>query len=356
MVEKMTEKQTKLIPDDSTNPDIQPDKISYLPGPLFYGQRWDLYYLARRSEKLFFIHVINNVIDAMEIKEEYCGNGRPPAKIRDILKALCIKVYTGQSSWCIESELKIAKQLGVIQRVYKKSCLNKYLNDSRLTLLLDRIYKTIAEPIAEIEETIAIDSTGISDMYGRRKWVDIRLEHQLHKKYLKLHILCGTNTNIICSAMVTDGNAGDHPMFEKLLAEMKTWKPKEIVADSAYLSRKNANLAKELGMKPYILPKKNTGSRFIGLSSWGSMIRLFKEHELLFRVHYHQRSNVESTFSTLKRRFFDYVRAKGRTGQVNEILCKVICLNAVLLAQAVLIFDEVKPEFMDGFINKANSL
>jgi len=42
---------------------------------------------------------------------------------------------------------------------------------------------------------------------------------------------------------------------------------------------------------------------------------------------YHKRSNVESTFSAIKRVFGDFVRSKNKTAQVNEVLLKILCNN-----------------------------
>ncbi len=47
--------------------------------------------------------------------------------------------------------------------------------------------------------------------------------------------------------------------------------------------------------------------------------------------HYHQRSNVESTFSTVKRKFGDYIRSKLETAMVNEDLRKFLCHNLCCL-------------------------
>jgi transposase len=44
---------------------------------------------------------------------------------------------------------------------------------------------------------------------------------------------------------------------------------------------------------------------------------------------YHQRSNVESTFSAIKRKFGDFVRSKTPAAQVNELLLKFIAHNIV---------------------------
>ena len=48
-------------------------------------------------------------------------------------------------------------------------------------------------------------------------------------------------------------------------------------------------------------------------------------------AHYHKRSNVESTFSMIKRKFGDSLRRKTDTAQVNETLAKVLCHNLVVL-------------------------
>ena len=50
-----------------------------------------------------------------------------------------------------------------------------------------------------------------------------------------------------------------------------------------------------------------------------------------FLQHYHKRSNIESTFSMLKRKFGDSIRSKTDTAMVNETLCKVLCHNLVVL-------------------------
>jgi transposase len=56
---------------------------------------------------------------------------------------------------------------------------------------------------------------------------------------------------------------------------------------------------------------------------------MFKREEYL--QHYHKRSNVESTFSMMKRKFGDSLRSKTDTALVNETLCKVLCHNLVVL-------------------------
>lgn len=63
------------------------------------------------------------------------------------------------------------------------------------------------------------------------------------------------------------------------------------------------------------------------------MFHFFQFQKETFFKHYHQRSNVESTFSAIKRKFGDSVRSKGDVAMANEVLCKVLCHNLCVLNQ-----------------------
>jgi len=290
--------------------------------------------------------ILKDAVDYLNIPPPKTNNGRPQADIADIIKALCIKNYSGLSSWRSESELRIAKAMGIIDNIYMRTSLNKYLGQSEITEWLNKLYKSIAAPIGAIEVQLAADATGISVAYGRKRWVEVREDHQKHKDYKKLHIISGTKSNVIFAAEITDGRASENPRFRKLLDEtVKYVSARELSADPGYLSRANVEHIAKNGMIPYILPKKNTIAKNRGSSAWGRMITLWKEYQDLFALHYHQRSNVESTFSMLKRKFGYHTRAKSEIGQTNEILTKIVCLNAAILSEAMLEFN-LKPEFM----------
>ena len=337
------------------NPRIrEPEPIpeNYKPKPYgekkTYPQNWPVYYAACRSEKLMVFRIINDSIEDLDIPENQVTNGRPRADQKDILKALSIMAYCGLSMWRIESELRIAKALGILKKVYKRSALSKYLGKPEITEYLHQVYKKIAEPIGVVETQLAADATGISVSYGRKRWVEVRDQFQEHTDYKKLHAVCGCKTNIIFAAEITVGTAHDSPPFKELINTTTEYiQAKEISADPAYLSRKNVDHIASKGLLPYILPKKNVRTLNKGSDgTWGRMIRLWKEHQDIFALHYHQRSNVESTFGMLKRKFGYHTRAKNEVAQTNEILTKIVCLNAAILGEAILEFN-MQPHFMD---------
>ena len=64
------------------------------------------------------------------------------------------------------------------------------------------------------------------------------------------------------------------------------------------------------------------------------MLHLFRYKQAEFLEHYHRRSNVESTFSMVKRKFGDAVRSKTDTAMINEVLCKFLCHNIAVVHQS----------------------
>ena len=61
---------------------------------------------------------------------------------------------------------------------------------------------------------------------------------------------------------------------------------------------------------------------------------MFQLHGDEFLSHYHRRSNVESTFSAIKRKFGSSLRSKKPTARTNELLAKVLCYNLSVVAHA----------------------
>jgi len=69
--------------------------------------------------------------------------------------------------------------------------------------------------------------------------------------------------------------------------------------------------------------------------TWNKLFHFFSLHCEDFLKVYHQRSNVESTFSAIKRKFGDYVRSKDKTAQINELLLKFVAHNIVCCVHAM---------------------
>ena len=80
-------------------------------------------------------------------------------------------------------------------------------------------------------------------------------------------------------------------------------------------------------------------------SIWSRMYHVWMLDREAFLRHYHQRSNVETTFSMIKGKFGDSVRSKTFPGQANEVLCKMICHNVCVLIQEMFELG-IRPDFL----------
>jgi transposase len=197
----------------------------------------------------------------------------------------------------------------------------------------------LAMPMVPFEQYFAMDSTGFGGY--STIWLNSRLKPTDWKCFNKLHIVTGTLTGVIATAKITTAHEHDTSEFPNMLKDScRYFSVKEISADKGYLSRDNATAAEDLGVTPYICPKKTTqfaskAQYWIRSEAWNRMVGLWKDNEKLFMEHYHRRSNVESTFSAMKRKFLPYIRSKHGTAQMNEILAKVCCHNASVLINGI---------------------
>jgi transposase len=81
-----------------------------------------------------------------------------------------------------------------------------------------------------------------------------------------------------------------------------------------------------------MIPFKSNVSALSG-GLWAKMFHYFQMHREEFLNRYHRRSNVESTFSMIKRKFGDGVRSKTDVATKKEVLAKLVCHNVCVVIQ-----------------------
>jgi transposase len=105
----------------------------------------------------------------------------------------------------------------------------------------------------------------------------------------------------------------------------------EMSGDKAYLSVENLTLRDGRGIAPYIPFKIN--STLGNTPLWDRLFHYSNLHREEFLSHSHKRSNVESTFSAIKRKFGDSVRSRTDMSMKNEALAKIVCHNLCCVIQ-----------------------
>lgn len=152
------------------------------------------------------------------------------------------------------------------------------------------------------------------------------------QRWIKAHAMVGTRTNIVTSVIVTESNVHDSTQLPDLLAATsKNFNMDEVSADKGYLSNQNLMTIEAFGATPFIPFKVDSVLGEHSTSAWSRMWGLFWYRRDEFLRHYHRRSNAETTFSMIKKKFGGNVRAKKLESQKNEVLCKYLCHNIVVL-------------------------
>lgn len=162
------------------------------------------------------------------------------------------------------------------------------------------------------------------------------------REWVKAHIMCGVKTAIVTAVQMLDKDAADAPQLPALLkTTRKGFAVSEVSADKGYLSYKNARVIADAGAVPFIAFKNNSGPgdwRKEGrgnTEAWAEMFHYFMYRRNEFLTHYHKRSNVETTFSMMKRKFGDSLRSKTDVAMATEALCKILCHNLVVLIDEI---------------------
>lgn len=256
--------------------------------------------------------------------------GRPRLKLRDQIFCCVMKVYSQLSlrrAKCLYTQALERQQIAYAPYY---NAVSATLLKKEMTPILKNLVHLSAMPLADIETNFAIDSSG----FRCSTFSDYcRVKHGVKRKrnWLKTHIITGVNTNIVADVIITDEHAADSPQLKKLIQNTaKHFTIEEVSADMAYSSKRNLQIIDSFGGTAFIPFKKNaTGKR--GGALWRKTFHYFQLNKEEFMEHYHKRSNVESTFAAIKKKFGESVKSKNRVAQENELLCKIIAYNITVL-------------------------
>jgi hypothetical protein len=298
-----------------------------------YKQNWAAYNKAQSMEKDRVQELLHDLCRGLkEPERELWRKGPKPHTVRDSIFACVFKVYTTLSSRRFSSDLREAQARGFISRPIPGVKTTAFMENPALTPFLTALVGKSAAPLKVVETRFAIDSSGFSTNKFER-WYDAKYGvTKLKHVWIKCHIACGIKTNCVTAVRIMDQNSADCPQFEPLVKETgKTFMIEEVSADKAYSSLENFETVANLGGIAFIAFKDNATGSVGGL--FKKMLHYFEFKKDEYLAHYHRRSNVESTFSMVKRKFGDAVRSKNLVAMTNEVLCKLIAHNLCCLIQ-----------------------
>ena len=300
-----------------------------------YPQNWPAYNAAQTGEKETFCRLLRDLCGA--IPERGQGRGRPRLPIGDALFAAAFKVYSTVSARRFMTDLREAQTKGLISCAPCYNSIFNVIESEQVTPIIQGLITTSSLPLRAVESDFAVDSTGFGIQRFYRHFTAKYGHEQYVRDYLKVHAMIGVKTHVVTAVAVTDRDRHDITQFRPLVERTgQNFTMAEISADKAYSSREMIAMVEEMGAAPFIPFRSNsTVKPEKKAPAWDRLFHFYNFRRDEFLEHYHKRSNVESAFSSMKRKFGDFVRSKTDTAQINEVLLKVLAHNIVCLVHSI---------------------
>ena len=214
-------------------------------------QPWAAYNAAQVNEGDLFATLLRDLCDTVPQPPQAIG--RPRLPIGDMLYGMGLKVYSTLSTRRAMSDIRGAVATGCMCREPSFSTPIRYFERPEVTPILRELIQLSALPLRDLEVDFAQDSSGFASTSYHR-WFDYKWGgSKKETKWVKVHLMCGVQTNIVTVADATASQSADSPYlpdFVRVTAE--NFRINEVSADMAYSSRKNLHAITDAGGTPFI--------------------------------------------------------------------------------------------------------
>ncbi|MGA8604972.1 MAG: transposase [Thermoplasmata archaeon] len=309
--------------------------------PTYTQPDWGAYDRGQQLEHQVFDRYLWDLVGGLhETPWPRAKRGRPVIPLRTQVMMAVRKVHLNQSTRRARGLLVALNQdgKGLLSRVPNYSVPSRFFNRPLATGVLVDLIERSGLVLKDIEDagTVAIDSSGFSTSTMGAYFTEKYAPERRHG-FVKAHLAVGVKSHVVLSVRVTDEHGGDSPEFIPLLRRLTEigHSPDRVTADKAYLSHGNLAAADALGIDPYVPFKVNSRGLARCSPMWNRKYHEFQLRRDEFDSAYHQRSNVESTFSAIKRKLGEPLLSKSTFARLNELLAKILAYNVgVVISQA----------------------
>jgi hypothetical protein len=124
-----------------------------------YPQDWPRYNAAQCAEKDMMQKLLRGLCDGVTTPA-HPGRGPKPIAYSDAIFGMVMKVYTGMSARRASTDIEACAASGHMVRVPHYNSVLSYFDKPELSQILVGLIEQSAVPLADIETSCAIDSTG----------------------------------------------------------------------------------------------------------------------------------------------------------------------------------------------------
>ena len=282
------------------------EKEFYEPEPM-RPINWAAYTQTQIEDVTATLQFIREKVDKTHYLQVPGKVGRPLTDPKILAKAILLAEYLGtperpSQGWsCI-----IGPAVGIYQKLDDRVIGEAYNNIEVIHIL-----KQVFDQNKTSDGKLSGDGTG--------------LETSRKQNYEKTKKSGGYLTSIVDSREVVQAfdasglqeNHAMHKLIEKVTGN-------SLRLDAGFVDRKLIQKIAELGMKPYVFPKKSV--KLNGRPAWKTMYLELLTDVMTWLTEYHQRSHTESFHSSIKRRN-PPIRKRRPVAQLSQITARIILHN-----------------------------
>jgi hypothetical protein len=182
-----------------------------------FSQDWPKYNKAQVAERETVQSLLRGLCDGIETPA-HTGRGPKPIPTADVVFGLVMKVYATTSGRRASSSIKACEATGLVGRAPAYNTLFTNFAKPEMTEILTRLIEQSAAPLAGVETSFAVDSTGFSTSVYH-SWLSHKHQREIRSaKWVKVSICCGVETHVVTAANVTEGTSADAPDLPALVA------------------------------------------------------------------------------------------------------------------------------------------
>jgi transposase len=190
-----------------------------------------------------------------------------------------------------------------LKTVFSYKTIERSYGNPTVREILDEVFELTQLPVRELEDEFGPDASGLATSI-KQNYESDRQKNQTHQGYAKVLMMAGLKYKLYSAFRYANSPVdNESPYFEELLEKTarRYVRVSLVTGDAAYLSRRNCDLVEALGGVARFYPKKGTTLRQKGSVAWRKMLEELVEDPQKWLEAYHKRSNVEGSFSILKR-------------------------------------------------------
>lgn len=242
---------------------------------------WKEYTLSQINE-VKILDKIRTLVDSFNLKETK-PFGRPLTNPKDLTKAILVAELLSLPERQAQGWINLlASKVGIKSSLDDRTIGRAY---NRLEVL--EILKEVFEKTKTSDGHLMGDGTGLETTRKQN--------YEIEKKKTENYLVSIVDSREIVQAF--EMNNKECPIMHSLIQEVKG---EYLCLDAGFVDKELTRKISELGIKPFIFPKKNINLN--GNIYWKSMfLDLFNKTQEWLKV-YHQRSHTESFHSSFKRK------------------------------------------------------